>query len=252
MTRGPTSSRRRMTPAIPNGKVLGQPKPCRTRRELLATQGLKVVNGYTCPSVWQMHYRFRPFSDESSDGGFAYFAESFDPILDVFDNEGVRFGLQVHPYAIVSAIYTAHRPLKAIGHREAFGFNFATSHLRWQRVDPVKFLRDLWDRNYHIRMKDPALRLDGESRILASYPTIGDRDQGRLFRSLGQRGVNFEPISRTLNRTGYRGLFRSSGKIAGWITQRRRSMPADSLRTWASSRPIGRSTPPMRSEACLV
>ena len=40
-----------------------------------------------------MLYSFRPFSHRSSDDGFAYVSESFDPILDVFDNEGVWLGL---------------------------------------------------------------------------------------------------------------------------------------------------------------
>ena len=90
--------------------------------------GLKVVNGFTGSPIWHMLYSFPPVSDETIDAGFAYFAEMFNPILDVFDEVGVRFGLEVHPTEIAFDIYTAHRALEAIGHREAFGFNFDPSH----------------------------------------------------------------------------------------------------------------------------
>ncbi len=40
-----------------------------------------------------------------------------------------------------STVYSAQRTLGRIGHREEFGFNFDPSHLLWQGVDPVEFLR---------------------------------------------------------------------------------------------------------------
>lgn len=167
--------------------------------------GLEVVNGFTGSSIWHMLYSFPPVSDATIDAGFAYFADMFHPILDVFDEVGVRFGLEVHPTEIAFDIYTARRALEAIGHREAFGFNFDPSHLHWQRVDPVTFLREFKDRIYHVHMKDAALQLDGRSGILASHLNFGHPDRGWDFRSLGRGGVDFEEIIRTLNHIGYRG-----------------------------------------------
>ncbi len=167
--------------------------------------GLKVVNGFTGSSIWHMLYSFPPVSEEMIEKGFAYFAEMWNPIMDVFDECGVKFGLEVHPTEIAFDIVTAKRALDAIGHREAFGFNFDPSHLHWQMVDPVFFLKEFSDRIYHVHMKDAALQLNGRTGILASHLDFGQAERGWDFRSLGRGGVNFEEIIRTLNHIGYNG-----------------------------------------------
>jgi sugar phosphate isomerase/epimerase len=167
--------------------------------------GIDVVNGFTGSSIWHMLYSFPPASDGMIDDGFAFFAEMWNPILDVFDECGVKFALEVHPTEIAFDIVTAKRALEAIGNREAFGFNFDPSHLHWQLVDPVCFLNEFADRIYHVHMKDAALQLNGRSGILASHLNFGQADRGWDFRSLGHGGVDFEEIIRTLNHIGYAG-----------------------------------------------
>ncbi|MCA9741778.1 MAG: sugar phosphate isomerase/epimerase [Deferribacteres bacterium] len=167
--------------------------------------GLTVVNGFTGSSIWHLLYSFPPVSDNMLDDGFAYFAEMWNPILDVFDECGVKFALEVHPTEIAFDIVTAHRALEAVGHREAFGFNFDPSHLHWQMVDPVRFINEFPDRIYHVHMKDAALQLDGRSGILGSHLNFGHPQRGWDFRSLGRGGVDFEEIIRTLNHIGYSG-----------------------------------------------
>lgn len=167
--------------------------------------GLKVVNGFVGSSIWHMLYSFPPVTDEMIEEGFAYFAKMWNPILDVFDECGVKFALEVHPTEIAFDIITARRALKAVGNREAFGFNFDPSHLYWQMVDPVCFLNEFSDRIYHVHMKDAALQLNGRSGILASHLNFGQPGRGWDFRSLGHGGVNFEEVIRTLNQIGYNG-----------------------------------------------
>lgn len=167
--------------------------------------GLKVVNGFTGSSIWHMLYSFPPVTDEMVDQGFAHFAQMWNPILDEFDACGVRFALEVHPTEIAFDILTAERALEAVGRRETFGFNFDPSHLHWQMVDPVAFIRAFPDRIYHAHMKDAALQLDGTSGILASHLNFGDPRRGWDFRSVGRGGVNFEEIIRALNHAGYSG-----------------------------------------------
>jgi sugar phosphate isomerase/epimerase len=167
--------------------------------------GLKVVNGFTGSSIWHMLYGFPPATGEMIEEGFAYFAKMWNPILDVFDECGVKFALEVHPTEIAFDIVTAKRALEAIGKRPAFGFNFDPSHLLWQMVDPVCFLKEFSDRIYHVHMKDAALQLNGRTGILASHLNFGQADRGWDFRSLGRGGVNFEEIIRTLNQIGYNG-----------------------------------------------
>jgi len=170
-----------------------------------ANLGVKVVNGFTGSSIWHLLYSFPPVDPKDIDAGFAYFAEKWNPILDVFDEVGVKFGLEVHPTEIAYDIYTTHRALEAIGRRKAFGFNFDPSHLHWQMVDPVRFIDAFGDRIYHVHMKDAIVTLDGRSGILSSHLGFGDARRGWDFRSLGRGGVNFEEIIRALNRIGYQG-----------------------------------------------
>ena len=139
------------------------------------------------------------------EAGFAQFAERWNPILDVFGECGVRFALEVHPTEIAFDIYTAERALEAVGHREEFGFNFDPSHLIWQGVDPVEFIRAFPDRIYHVHIKDAIVTLNGKSGILASHLNFGDSRRGWDFRSPGRGGVNFEEIIRALNDVNYEG-----------------------------------------------
>jgi sugar phosphate isomerase/epimerase len=167
--------------------------------------GVKVVNGFTGSAIWHLLYSFPPVSEAMIAQGFADFAKRWNPILDVFDECGVKFALEVHPTEIAFDLITARRALEAIGRRKAFGFNFDPSHLHWQMVDPVKFLKAFPDRIYHVHMKDAARTLDGESGILASHLNFGTPGRGWDFRSLGRGGVEFEEIVRTLNVMNYTG-----------------------------------------------
>ena len=50
--------------------------------------------------VWHQLYSFPPNDFDEVERGYQEFAERWGPILDVFDQEGVRFGLEVHPTEI--------------------------------------------------------------------------------------------------------------------------------------------------------
>lgn len=170
-----------------------------------ARLGVKVVNGFTGSSVWHMLYFFPPTSPEEINAGFDDFARRWNPILDEFDKAGVRFALEVHPTEIAYDIHTARRALAALNKRPAFGFNFDPSHLVWQGVDPVRFIRAFADRIYHCHVKDAARTLDGEASILASHLPFGDPRRGWDFRSPGRGEIDFEEIIRALNVAGYAG-----------------------------------------------
>ncbi len=167
--------------------------------------GVSVVNGFTGSSIWHLNYTFPPTPPSMIDAGFALLAERFNPILDVFAECGVRFALEVHPTEIAFDLYTAQRALEALDHREEFGFNFDPSHLHWQMVDPVEFIRAFPDRIYHVHVKDAITTLNGKTGILASHLNFGDPRRGWDFRSPGRGGVNFEEITRALNDIGYNG-----------------------------------------------
>jgi len=167
--------------------------------------GVEIVNGFTGSSIWPLLYSFPPVPETMIEAGFELLAERFNPILDVFGECGVKFALEVHPTEIAFDIYTAERTLKALDYREEFGFNFDPSHLHWQGVDPVEFIRAFPDRIYHVHVKDAITTLNGKTGILASHLNFGDARRGWDFRSPGRGTVNFEEIIRALNKINYEG-----------------------------------------------
>ncbi len=167
--------------------------------------GVSVVNGFTGSSIWHLVYDFPPTPREMIDAGFNLLAERWNPILDVFQECGVKFALEVHPTEIAFDIYSAERALQALANREEFGFNFDPSHLLWQGVDPVEFIRCFPDRIYHVHMKDASVTLNGRTGINSSHLPFGDDRRGWDFRSVGRGGVRFEEIIRALNVVGYDG-----------------------------------------------
>lgn len=117
---------------------------------LAAKLGVKTVTGFTGSSIWKYVAMFPPATDDMVDAGYQDFADRWNPILDVFDEVGVRFAHEVHPSEIAYDYWTTKRALEAIGHREAFGLNWDPSHMVWQDIDPVAFLWDFQDRIYHV------------------------------------------------------------------------------------------------------
>ncbi len=164
-----------------------------------------MVNGFTGSSVWGKLYFFPPTSQAEIDAGYKDFADRWMPILDVFQAEGVRFGLEVHPTEIAYDIYTSERALQAVNGHPAFGFNFDPSHLVHQFIDPVEFIYAFPDRIFHVHVKDAKVTLDGRNSILSSHLSFGDRRRGWDFVSPGRGDVEWDPIIRALNRIGYQG-----------------------------------------------
>jgi len=167
--------------------------------------GLDVVNGFTGSPVWKNLYFFPPTTQEDIDKGYADFAARWKPIMDVFEENGVKFGLEVHPTEIAYDIITSERTLVALDHHPSFGFNFDPSHFIHQFLDPVEFINEFSDRIWHMHVKDSRVHLTGRNSILSSHLDFGDYRRGWDFVSPGRGGVKWDEIVRALNRVGYEG-----------------------------------------------
>jgi sugar phosphate isomerase/epimerase len=167
--------------------------------------GVDVVCGFTGSKIWHTLAMFPPVPSGMIEDGYRDFADRWNPILDVFDEVGVKFGLEVHPSEIAYDFWTTKRTLEAIGYREAFGINYDPSHLYWQLLDPVDFLYEFKDRIYHMHVKESVRNLNGRNGILASHLGFGDRRRGWDFVSPGRGGVPFEKVFRALNDINYEG-----------------------------------------------
>ncbi|MAF64504.1 MAG: AP endonuclease [Planctomycetes bacterium] len=174
--------------------------------ERLARSGRTVVNGFTGSSIWHLLYSFPPVSPESIEEGFADFARRWKPILDAFDCEDVSFALEVHPTEIAFDIATTRRALAAIDAHPRFGFNFDPSHLGYQGVDYIGFLREFGERIFNMHVKD-VWWSDSPTPIgvFGGHANFGEDGRFWDFRSPGRGRVDFEGIMRALNHVGYHG-----------------------------------------------
>lgn len=167
--------------------------------------GVKTVVGFTGSSIWHVLAGFPPVPPDMIEAGYEDFARRWNPIIDVFDEVGVRFAHEVHPSEIAYDYWTTQRTLQAIGRRPGFGLNFDPSHFIWQDLDPVGFLRDFADRIYHVDCKESVRHLDGRTGRLSSHLPFGDLRRGWDFVSVGHGDVPWEHIFRMLNEIGYEG-----------------------------------------------
>lgn len=192
----------------------GEPEGVRQRaaKEMMDTAraaralGVSVVNGFTGSPIWHLLYAFPPIPAGRLDEGFQEFASRWTPILDVFRSEGVRFALEVHPTEIAFDVASTQRALDALGGHESFGFNYDPSHLAYQGVDYVEFLRRFGSRVFHVHMKDVWWSdRPTEVGVFGGHTEFGDARRFWDFRSLGRGRVEFEEVVRALNRQGYDG-----------------------------------------------
>jgi sugar phosphate isomerase/epimerase len=201
----------------------GDPKEVslRAAEEMTATAraaqklGAAVLGGFTGSPLWSYLTGYPPARPEVFASAFQQFARRWNPILDVCRDCGLRFACEVRPGQIAFDLYSAEMALDALGGREEFGFLFDPSHLHWQGVDPIEFVRRFPDRIYHVHIKDAALTLNGRTGILGSGLPSGDPRRGWDYRSPGHGGVDWEAVIRALNDSGYDGPLAVDWQDAG-------------------------------------
>jgi sugar phosphate isomerase/epimerase len=112
----------------------------------------------------------------------------------------------VHPTEIAFDVASAQRAVAAVKNHRRFGFNYDPSHLGYQGVDYVKFIRMFGDRIYHVHMKDVWWgHGDGTVGVFGGHVSFGDARRHWDFRSPGRGDIRFEDIIVALNDIGYRG-----------------------------------------------
>lgn len=191
----------------------GDPVGVRSRaaEEMVATVqvaqklGAMVVSGFTGSGLSSYVAGWPPPTADAVEEGYREFARRWNPVLDACRAAGVRFACEVHPAQIAFDLYSAGRTVDAVDGREEFAFLFDPTHLHWQGVDPVAFLRTFPDRIAHVHVADAVLTLDGRTGVLNSLLPPGDPRRGRHSRSPGRGGIDWDVIVRVLNEIGYDG-----------------------------------------------
>jgi sugar phosphate isomerase/epimerase len=188
----------------------------KTTARAAAAFGVDTVVGFTGSSIWHYLAMFPPVGDDVIQAGYRDFADRWNPILDVFDEVGVKFAHEVHPSEIAYDYWTTVATLDAIGHRDAFGLNFDPSHMVWQNLDYVGFLWDFSDKILHVDCKDTKIRMTGgRNGQLSSHLPWADPRRGWDFISTGRGDTRWEDIFRMLNHIGYAGPISIEWEDAG-------------------------------------
>jgi sugar phosphate isomerase/epimerase len=188
----------------------------KTTARAAAAFGVDTVVGFTGSSIWHYVAMFPPVKDEVIAAGYTDFADRWNPIIDVFDEVGVRFAHEVHPSEIAYDYWTTVATLDAIGQRPGFGLNYDPSHMVWQGLDYVGFLWDFKDRIYHVDCKDTKVRMsNGRNAGLSSHLPWADPRRGWDFISTGHGDTDWENIFRMLNHLGYAGPISIEWEDAG-------------------------------------
>jgi len=163
-----------------------------------------VVNGFMgCPN-WGAWYIFPGEYERIYESYFTLFAERWGEVLDHFAANGVKFAHEVHPQEVVYNIETAEQAIKAVNGKKEFGFNFDPSHLVWQLIDPVVFIKRLGDRIYHSHAKDGEL-VKENLPVSGSIPTGSwtRLTRGFRFRIPGWGDVPWKRVITAMAEVGY-------------------------------------------------
>ena len=180
--------------------------PAKVRERLGAAGGRAVVNGFTGSSIWAFLYAFPPTPAGRIEAGYEDFATRWRPILDACAEERVAFALEVHPTEIAFDIATTRRALAAVAEHPSFGFNFDPSHLAYQGVDYLAFLREFGPRVLNVHVKDVWWSdRPTEIGVFGGHAGFGEAGRYWDFRSPGRGRVDFESIVRALNHARYPG-----------------------------------------------
>ena len=139
-----------------------------------AQLGVEVVTGFTGSPIWHLLYSFPPNDFAAIERGYEEFAERWGPILDVFEAEGVRFALEVHPTEIAYDFVTTRKALDAIGDRRRSGSTSTPATSSTSSSTRRRSSTEFGDRIFHVHMKDSKLRLDGRSSILGGHLDFGE------------------------------------------------------------------------------
>ena len=143
----------------------------------------------------------------------------------------MRFGLEVHPTEIAFDSVSAERAIEALGGHPAFGFNYDPSHLGYQGVDYVDFIRRFADRIFHVHIKDVWWSEQPKPcGVFGGHTGFGDHRRFWDFRSPGRGSVDFEEIIRALNDIGYDGPLSVEWEDSGMDREHGAAEAADFVR----------------------
>lgn len=182
-----------------------------TKKVAIASRrlGLNAAVGFTGSLAFPYLYPWPQRPDGLIEEAFAELGRRWMPILDVYAENGVGLGFEIHPGEDVFDGATWEMFLDAVGGHEAARINYDPSHFVLQQLDYLAFIDLYHDRINAFHVKDAEFNPDGRQGVYSGYQSWTNR-AGR-FRSLGDGQVDFGAIFSKLTQYGY-----SSWAVLEW------------------------------------
>ncbi|HMQ41914.1 MAG TPA: sugar phosphate isomerase/epimerase family protein [Paracoccus sp. (in: a-proteobacteria)] len=132
---------------------------------------------------------------------FAELARRWKPILDIYDENGVDIGYEIHPGEDVFDGATFEMFVDALNGHPRAQINYDPSHFLLQQLDYLAFIDLYHDRICAFHVKDAEFNPDGRQGVYSGYQ--GWTGRAGRFRSLGDGQVDFAGIFSKLTQYGY-------------------------------------------------
>jgi sugar phosphate isomerase/epimerase len=149
--------------------------------------------------------------------------ERFGPVWDACKKYGVTFDLECHPseraMGDLESAGDYLRFMEKAGYGVVVGFNFDPSHLQWQGVSPIEFIREFGAHIHCAHIKGVQV-IEGSSRAgrLGGHRPMGHKFLGWNFVTAGSArdAVCVEECLVELNRAGYSGAVNIEWEDNDW------------------------------------
>lgn len=168
-------------------------------RRLGLTGSVSFTGGLAWPFVYPWPQRPAGLVDEA----FQELARRWRPILDIYEENGVDIGFEIHPGEDVFDGATFELFLERLGGHRRCRINYDPSHFLLQQLDYLAFIDIYHERISAFHVKDAEFRPNGRQGVYSGFASWIER-AGR-FRSLGDGQVDFKAIFSKLAQYGFDG-----------------------------------------------
>ena len=165
--------------------------------------GLTTHASFSGALAWPYFYPWPQRPAGLVEDAFDELARRWKPILDVFDENGVDIGFEIHPGEDLHAGATFEMFLERVGNHPRANILYDPSHFVLQCLDYLQFIDIYHERIKCFHVKDAEFRPNGRVGVYGGYQGWVDRP-GR-FRSLGDGQVDFAQIFSKMAQYDYAG-----------------------------------------------
>ena len=137
------------------------------------------------------------------------FVERFMPILDRFQEYGVKLAIEGHPNNIIYDTHTARRAVELTGGHPCFGVNFDPANLLYTGISVEAFIDEMQGRIFAVHAKDCQILQHNMPRggYWMFQGDWGNYQRSFRFRIPGWGSIDWKSVISELYLTGYDGVF---------------------------------------------